>query len=122
MQVSRKKINKLTINHFPDYIFSELDILEKLESKKVQLVPRVTEIRESTVVFENGEEEKIDAIIYATGYKTEFPFLSISEIDQNLFQDVFYMENPTLCFVGLVTFSCLFPNAGSVEKYYFWHF
>ncbi|KAK4724309.1 hypothetical protein R3W88_027088 [Solanum pinnatisectum] len=37
--------------------------------KKYHVLPRISEIKEHTLVFENGEEHQFDAIIFATGYK-----------------------------------------------------
>ncbi|KAG5581444.1 hypothetical protein H5410_052071 [Solanum commersonii] len=39
----------------------------QLKSQKV--LPGISEIKEHTVMFENGEERQFDAIIFATGYK-----------------------------------------------------
>ena len=44
----------------------------------IAIKPDVKELRGDRVAFEDGTEEKIDAIIYATGYKTTFPFLDNS--------------------------------------------
>uniref|UniRef100_M1DGV4 indole-3-pyruvate monooxygenase n=1 Tax=Solanum tuberosum TaxID=4113 RepID=M1DGV4_SOLTU len=40
---------------------------EKYKDKKV--LPGILEIKEHTVVFDNGDEHQFDAIIFATGYK-----------------------------------------------------
>ena len=47
----------------------------------IGIKPNVKELRGKTVAFDDGSEEPVDAIIYATGYRTSFPF-----IDRALFE------------------------------------
>ncbi|KAI7847991.1 flavin-binding monooxygenase-like-domain-containing protein [Circinella umbellata] len=55
--------------------------------------------------------ENVDTVLFATGYLYSFPFLSFEKDNLitdghtvfNLFQDMFYIKNPTLAFVGLPT-------------------
>ena len=65
---------------------------------------------ERAVRFSNGRvETNIDAIVYCTGYLYSYPFLPSLHSQlisdglrvQNLFQDIFYMEHPSLAFLLL---------------------
>lgn len=47
----------------------------------IKVKPNVQQLRGDRVAFVDGSEAEIDTIIYATGYKTSFPF-----IDRKLFQ------------------------------------
>ncbi len=67
----------------------------------------VSRFKGKQVIFKDGTTEEIDVIIAATGYKREFPFLSISsmarkngsqEIDLHL--EIFSKQHDNLIFVG----------------------
>ncbi|KAF4099318.1 flavin-containing monooxygenase 5-like [Onychostoma macrolepis] len=70
----------------------------------------VQKFQGSTVVFDDGTvEEKIDAVIFCTGYDYKFPFLpaslsSGSDGDVRLYRRVFppSLERPTLAIMGLL--------------------
>ena len=47
----------------------------------IRVKPNIVELRGDRVAFDDGSDEAIDAIIYATGYRTSFPF-----IDRALFE------------------------------------
>ena len=47
----------------------------------ISIKPNVQELRAGEVGFDDGSSQPVDAIIYATGYKTTFPF-----IDRSLFE------------------------------------
>lgn len=47
----------------------------------IQVKPNVQELRGDQVAFDDGSQSPLDAIIYATGYRSSFPFIS-----PNLFQ------------------------------------
>ncbi len=69
--------------------------------------PNVRELRDTEVTFDDGTTEPIDAIIYATGYRTTFPFIdpSLYEVrdgDARLYRRMLPPELPGLYFVGLV--------------------
>ncbi len=62
------------------------------------------------VRFVNGRvEEDIDAVLFATGYYYSFPFLSklesrlisTGERVQHIYRHLFYIDNPTIAFIGL---------------------
>lgn len=63
-----------------------------------------------TVLFTDGRvEADVDAILFATGYYYSFPFLSSLESKlistgervQHLYKHLFYIDDPTIAFIGL---------------------
>jgi hypothetical protein len=62
--------------------------------------PNIKELRGDTVLFEDGSEESIDTIIYATGYHLSFPFIEQKYLNcspDNPIPDLFlYIFNPYL--------------------------
>ncbi|KAJ3648320.1 hypothetical protein Zmor_020131 [Zophobas morio] len=78
--------------------------------------PLVKEIDGNTAVFTDGTSAKIDAILYCTGYRYSFPFLSkkcgINVTDKNvhpLYKQIISIEHPTLAFIGVPLLTCYFP-------------
>jgi Flavin-binding monooxygenase-like len=60
-----------------------------------------------TVRFADGSEEKIDLVVYCTGYKIEFPFLdekTFASRDNRMpvYRRVVSVENPGLYFIGFI--------------------
>ena len=90
----------------------------KLPQKIVQ-VPKISEITKTNrVLFEGGYERQADAILFCTGYKYTFPFLSPQchvELDaqgkriNSLYLHMFHTPNPSLVFVGIPSIVCPFP-------------
>lgn len=73
---------------------------------KLQVVPAVQRIEGNTVHFVDGTCREVDAVIYATGFKTDFSFLaeSVLKIEDNripLYQRIFLPEVHDLAFIGL---------------------
>lgn len=73
---------------------------------KLKIVPQVSRIDGNTVHFVDGSQREVDAVIYATGYHTDFPFLpeTLLKIEDNripLFQRIFLPDVPNLAFIGL---------------------
>ena len=76
----------------------------------------ISKITKNTVIFGDGSEEEIDAIIYATGYKYSIPFIDPkdkiiefeSEGENNgfyfgpLYKRMFSINEPNIFFIGLV--------------------
>ncbi|XP_054837411.1 flavin-containing monooxygenase 1-like isoform X2 [Eublepharis macularius] len=77
---------------------------------KVSIKPGVKEFKENSVVFKDSqEEEEVDVVVFATGYKASFPFIdeSIIEVENNhasLYKYIFppRLEKPTLAFIGFL--------------------
>ena len=57
---------------------------ELISSGKVALFPNIKELREREVIFENGQSESFDMIIYATGFNPSLKHLKDLGINTNL--------------------------------------
>ena len=78
--------------------------------------PSIREVKESSVVFENGEELPVDSLLLCTGYKFVFPFLTAEchvdiqgERVTPLYKHLIHTEYPTLSLLGLPKVICPFP-------------
>lgn len=81
-------------------------LLERCAHGKVTMKPNVAELRGRRVRFEDGSEEDIDTIIYATGYNVEFPFFdpAFLRVEDNrvpLYRRIVHPDIPNLYFIGL---------------------
>ena len=82
------------------------DFLTRVGSGDILPKPNVKELRGSRVAFDDGSEEAIDAIIYATGYKVTFPFFDPAFVaapnnELPLFLRLIHLSHPRLFFIGL---------------------
>lgn len=75
---------------------------------KITLKPDVQEITESGGIFKDGTDCEVDAILYCTGFKFSFPFLSTEcgiTVEDNyvqpLFKQVINIKHPSMAFIGL---------------------
>ncbi|KAG8436660.1 hypothetical protein GDO86_007670 [Hymenochirus boettgeri] len=76
----------------------------------IKIKPNLQRFTETSAIFEDGTvAENLDAVIFATGYNSVFPFLDNGTIklDENnipLYKHVFpvHLEKPTLAFLGLI--------------------
>ncbi len=73
----------------------------------IRMKPNVRELRGDQVAFDDGSNERIDAIILATGYRTSFPFLdrALFEVTDGvpaLYRRMTPPQLRGLYFVGLV--------------------
>jgi cation diffusion facilitator CzcD-associated flavoprotein CzcO len=69
--------------------------------------PDVQELSGDRVHFVDGTEERIDVIIYATGFRITFPFIANEHLNwrngrPELFLNVFHPQHDTLFVVGLI--------------------
>uniref|UniRef100_UPI0037E9695B flavin-containing monooxygenase 5-like n=1 Tax=Semicossyphus pulcher TaxID=241346 RepID=UPI0037E9695B len=96
-------------------LFSQIPVINddlpfKILSGAVIVKPNVKEIRGSTVVFDDGSiVEKVDTIVFATGYNYDFPYLPSSAMYKSghrvgLYKHVFppNLEHPTIAVVGFI--------------------
>lgn len=74
----------------------------------IRVKPNVAKLAGSRVHFTDGSSDDFDAVIYATGYKTSFPFLdpAIFQVKDNeapqLYRRMLALGRPGLYFAGLV--------------------
>jgi dimethylaniline monooxygenase (N-oxide forming) len=84
-------------------------------AKEVAQQPDIAEITKTGAIFADGSYHDFSVIIYCTGYKYSFPFLSVDcEIknDNNYVRPVYKhclsINKPTMGFIGLPNYIC--PN------------
>jgi hypothetical protein len=94
---------------------STISSLEPNSATQATKVPAITEFstddRKGTIRLLDGTRlTDVDIVVFATGYLFSMPFLSRTEGTQlitdgqrvhNLYRHLFYMNNPTLAFIGL---------------------
>lgn len=83
------------------------EFLNKVGHGKIRIKPNVQKIEGNTVVFEDGTAGEFDYILYCTGYKLDFPFLSkeLFHSENNempLYEYTVDPENAGLYHVGLI--------------------
>ncbi|HQY63569.1 MAG TPA: NAD(P)-binding domain-containing protein [Polyangiaceae bacterium] len=82
-------------------------ILDRLAHGAVTPKPNLERLDGGEVVFVDGSRERVDAVIYATGYKVTFPFfdesfVSAKDNELPLYKRVFHPEHEGLAFAGLL--------------------
>ncbi|XP_074076461.1 flavin-containing monooxygenase 5-like [Macrotis lagotis] len=93
------------LSHQPT--FSD-DLPSHIAAGRLLVKANVKEFTETTAIFEDGTEEDIDVVIFATGYTLSFPFLdddsAVLDSQNSLFKYVFppQLEKPTLAFIGII--------------------
>jgi cation diffusion facilitator CzcD-associated flavoprotein CzcO len=84
------------------------DLLSLAGHGKVLFKPNIKKLNGKSVIFEDGSEETIDILIYATGYKIAFPFFDKDflyvETDNRLelYKNVILPNVPHLYFIGFL--------------------
>jgi dimethylaniline monooxygenase (N-oxide forming) len=83
------------------------DLLTRLGHGDIAVKPNIDHFAGDQVFFVDGSHEKIDIVIYCTGYRVSFPFLdeklvSARDNDITLYHRVVSPEHPGLYFIGLV--------------------
>uniref|UniRef100_A0A8C6E851 Flavin-containing monooxygenase n=1 Tax=Moschus moschiferus TaxID=68415 RepID=A0A8C6E851_MOSMO len=84
------------------------DLPNRIISGRVLMKPNVTKFTETSAIFEDGTEENVDVVIFATGYTYSFPFLennsTVLDIQHSMYKFVFppALEKPTLAFIGIL--------------------
>lgn len=73
----------------------------------IRIKPNVRELQGTQVAFDDGSTASVDAIIYATGYRTSFPFIApelfaVKDGQVALYRRMLPPHLPGLFFVGLV--------------------
>uniref|UniRef100_F6ZRY1 Flavin-containing monooxygenase n=1 Tax=Equus caballus TaxID=9796 RepID=F6ZRY1_HORSE len=84
------------------------DLPNHIISGRVLIKPNIGEFTETLAIFEDGTEEDLDVVIFATGYTFYFPFLgndsTVLDSQCSMFKFVFppQQEKPTLAFIGIL--------------------
>jgi hypothetical protein len=82
-------------------------ILQALGQGDIHPKPDLQELRGRVVVFRDGTPEQIDLIIFATGYRVSFPFLTPGHLNSadgrpDLYLHVFHPTYDNLFIVGMI--------------------
>ena len=114
-QILRLQVGKLTDFGLPEPDHPVLhahptvssEILHRITHGRIKPKPNIQRLDGKGVIFADGTRERIDCIIYCTGYKVTFPFFKpeIVEARNNdllLFRRVFHPRYPDLFFIGLL--------------------
>ncbi len=83
------------------------DLVPALRRGSITVKPKVERLEGEHVRFEDGSRERVDGIVYATGYRISFPFLDPELLEPRgkelpLYRRIVPPRHPGLCFVGLV--------------------
>jgi dimethylaniline monooxygenase (N-oxide forming) len=100
------------------------DILNRVVHGAVVARPNIAELLGDSVRFTDGSIEKVDVIIYCTGYRVTFPFfdetfIAAADNDLPLFRRVFKPAIPNLAFIGLLQpLGALMPLAEAQGRWF----
>ncbi|HEX2160899.1 MAG TPA: NAD(P)-binding domain-containing protein [Thermoleophilaceae bacterium] len=84
------------------------DLLPRIGHGRITPKPNIARLEGDSVRFEDGSVERIDKIVYCTGYKISFPFFDPDLLDPSgdnrieLYRRVVHPDLPGLYFIGLV--------------------
>ena len=83
------------------------EILNRITHGRVKVKPNIQQLDGDGVIFIDGTRERVDCIIYCTGYKVTFPFFrpEVIEVKHNelpLFKRVFHPRYRDLFFIGFL--------------------
>jgi dimethylaniline monooxygenase (N-oxide forming) len=82
------------------------DVLTRIGYGRVTPKPWISHTEGERVHFQDGSAEKIDVIVYCTGYNIALPFLAYPVVDADgtvpLYKRVVHPDLPGLYFVGLI--------------------
>lgn len=94
------------------------EFLNRVGCGDIRPKPNIRRFHRDEVAFTDGSRERVDAVIYATGYDVSFPFLDadlIRPVDNYLplFKRIWNPDLPTLLFLGLAQ---PLPNFGQFGR------
>jgi len=118
-----KKAEKVTWSH-------HLDRTPAIRfGKNVDQKPDVKEMTKNGVIFEDGTYHDYSFIVYCTGYKNAFPFLSVdcgvscdSYLVYPLYKHLLNVNRPSMAFIGLLNFICPNPVVDLQMKFFLKYF
>lgn len=102
-----KRANRVTLSHHqrptPKTVFPD----------NVDMRPDVTQLTETGAIFSDGTAQSYTTILYCTGYRYTFPFLSIDcgiSVEDNYVQPLYKhcinINHPTMALIGLPFYVC----------------
>ncbi|OWF36756.1 dimethylaniline monooxygenase [N-oxide-forming] 1-like isoform X2 [Mizuhopecten yessoensis] len=106
---------KVFLSHVKD------PLLTVLPAKVVEK-PGIKHMTESGVVFLDDTNEEVDVLLFCTGYRTHFPFLSKDVLQINcqrvtpVYKHIVHIKFPTLFFVGIPKLLSYFPQSFEIAK------
>ncbi len=83
------------------------ELLTRLGHGAISVRPGIDRFEGSKVFFDDGTAAEVDTVVYCTGYKVTFPFLSeevmaVADNRVRLYRRVVHPDRPGLYFVGLI--------------------
>jgi dimethylaniline monooxygenase (N-oxide forming) len=84
------------------------DLLPRIGHGRIEVKPNIERLEGDSVRFTDGSVEKVDKIVYCTGYKISFPFFDHDLLDPSgdnrieLYRRVEHPDLPGLHFIGLI--------------------
>jgi dimethylaniline monooxygenase (N-oxide forming) len=83
------------------------ELLPRIGHGRITVKPNIERIEGKSVHFVDGSSARIDTIVWCTGYRITFPFLSGEVVDApgnriTLYRRVVHPDRPGLYFIGLV--------------------
>lgn len=92
---------------FESHPIINAEVLDEIRAGRVTAKTDVNSFREDHVLFKDGSEEKVDVIIYATGYKISYPYidsqhLNIKKAAPRLYLNIFHPQYDNLFVVGML--------------------
>lgn len=107
------------IAKFAEKVFwsNHLDAQKVLTTRNIIQKPDVAELTELGAIFTDGSSETFDHVIYCTGYRYTFPFLSVDcelSCEDNyvkpLYKHCLNINRPSLAVIGLPINNCPFQT------------
>ena len=103
------------------------EIHTRLISGDITPKPGIKKFAGDMVSFADGSREKVDHIIYATGYKISFPFfdegfLNFKDNDLALYQRMLHPDHKNLLFIGLVQPLCSILPVAEIQAKWMCHY
>ncbi|EGV64789.1 FAD/NAD(P)-binding domain-containing protein [Yamadazyma tenuis ATCC 10573] len=106
----------------------ETTILSNINNPFIEIIPRIEsyDVNTRSVSFGGEKVSDIDEVIFCTGYLYDVPFLKLDickkRYIQDLYRQMFYVQDPSLTFVGLGKDVSPFPFAEAqssiIARYY----
>lgn len=97
-------------------------LLSRLSHGAITPKPSIARLAGDSVEFVDGSTERVDTIVYCTGYRITFPFfdenfIAAPDNELRLYMRVFHPDVPNLCFIGFIQpWGSIMPIAEAQSK------